>query len=431
MIDSQAVFSKNTAGSLLNPATESTLQSILSDTSQIVMSVDNALSATAYDLNSAAYSATTNITNDYILDSITLDFSTAESKTITVTNSQGTTLFTETSTSQNIVYKFNQAFNTGENITVSVTQTTGACLMDLRLKIMQGSNTLAGNPVFGAGTNEIGKTRITARNCSTDTTEEIYGCDNSLFSIVYPDIIATGKIPNHESFRGFGERINATNITAGNDVWQGTATAIPIPDQTVGEQMTVVSTSAQDGVAGTGIVTLDIHGIDIGGVARQEVVIMNGVTPVNTVRTNWRFIQSIHAETVGTGGVAVGTITIYRTGDATRIYNQVNPGGNMSLCSARMIPAGKVFYMTNLSVMAADNTSVSVRLRATSTFEDTVTPGYFFLFKDVSVLENSSREKTFKIALKFPALSILKFTAYSTTNGAAISVNFDGWIENI
>lgn len=283
--------------------------------------------------------------------------------------------------------------------------------------------------ILGASTAEIGKTRITARNCTTNTTEEIYGCDNSLFPIVYPDIIATGKIANHESFRGFGERTNATNVVAGNDVWQGTATVIPLPSQTVGEQMTVVSTSAQDGVAGTGVITLDIHGIDITGNRQQEIVVMNGLTPVNTVRTNWRFIQSIHTETIGTGGVAVGTITIYRTGDATRVYNQVNPGGNMSLCSSRMIPLGYTFYMTNLSVTAADNTSVSIRLRATSTFEDTVTPGYFFLFKDVSVLQNSSREKTFKIALKFPALSIIKFTAYSTTNGAAISVNFDGWIE--
>lgn len=151
---------------------------------------------------------------------------------------------------------------------------------------------------------------------------------------------------------------------------------------------------------------------------------MNGTTVVDT-GILMRFIQSIHAETVGTNGMAVGTITIFKTGTATTVYNQLNPGGNMSLNSGRMIPLGKTFYMTNLSVMATDNTSVSIRLRSTSTFEDVLTTGNFFLFKDVSVLQNSSREKTFRVPLKFPALCIIKFTAYSTTNGATIAVNFD------
>lgn len=51
---------KNASGADINPATEETL-------SQLIQSVDNALSATAYDLNAAAYSGTTNITNDYEL----------------------------------------------------------------------------------------------------------------------------------------------------------------------------------------------------------------------------------------------------------------------------------------------------------------------------------------------------------------------------
>lgn len=257
----------------------------------------------------------------------------------------------------------------------------------------------------------------------------VKGMDNALTAVEYTTMIGAGLISGHEMFRGFGERTAITNIATGNDLWQGTATAIPIPDQTIGEQMTVVSTSAADASAGTGIQTLDIHGLDITGNAQSEVVTLNGVTPVNTVRTNWRFIQSIHAETVGTGGVAAGTISIYKTGAATTVYNVLAPGGNMSLNSARMVPLNKVLYITNFSIMAADNTSVSVRCRATSTFEDTVTPGYFFLFKDVSILQNSTREKTFKVPLKFPALSIVKWTAYATTNGASASVNYDGWIE--
>lgn len=255
------------------------------------------------------------------------------------------------------------------------------------------------------------------------------GMDGVPASIDYETMIARNLILGHEAFRGFGERVGVTNLVAGNDICQITATAIPIPTQPTGDLMTVVSTSIQDGVAGTGVLTLDVHYLDASGNAQDLVITMNGTTPVDIPAIYMRFIQSIHAETVGTSGTTVGTITIYKTGSPTIIYNQLNPGGNMSLNSARMIPAGKTFYMKNLSVMASDNTPVSVRLRATSTFEDVVTTGYFFLFKDVSILQNSSREKTFSIPLKFPALSVLKFTAYATTNGASVAVNFDGWIE--
>jgi len=258
---------------------------------------------------------------------------------------------------------------------------------------------------------------------------KVNGHEGMIHTIGYLTAVGIGKIPGHESFRGFGERSGITNIAAGNDVWQGTATTVPIPSQTVGEQMTVVSTSAADANAGTGIQTLDVHGLDISGNPQSEVITMNGVTPVNTVRANWRFIQSIHAETVGTGGSAAGTISIYKTGSASAIYNVLAAGGNMSLNSARMVPLGKTFYLCNLSVMAADNTSVSVRLRSTSTFENTLTPGYFFLFKDVSILLNSSREKTFCVPLKFPELCIIKFTGYASTNGAAAAINYDGFIE--
>lgn len=265
----------------------------------------------------------------------------------------------------------------------------------------------------------------------TGTLSVVTGSEGCAHTIDYPCAIALGHIPGHQSFRGWGERTGVTAVTAGNDVWQGTAVLCPLPDQTVGEQMTIVSTSAADdgSPAGTGIRNLDVHGLDILGNPQSEIVVMNGVTPVNTVRTDWRFTQSIHAETVGTGGVAAGTISIYRTGDATRVYNVLVPGGNMSLNAERMIPAGRTFYMTNLSVTATDNTAVSIRLRSTSTFEDTLTNGHFFLFKDVSTMQNSSREKTFRVPLKFPALSVLKFTAYASSAGAAVAVNFDGWIE--
>lgn len=254
------------------------------------------------------------------------------------------------------------------------------------------------------------------------------GADGALQVMPYTTGIALGHITGHTVFRGFGQRINLSTVVTGDDIWEGTATTCPMPAQPTGDLMTVVSTSAQDGVGGTGIQTLDIHYIDPAGNTQSVVVVMNGVTPVDT-GILMRFVQSIHAETVGTGGTAVGTISIYKTGAVTTIFNVLTPGGNQSLNSARMVPLGKTFYMTNLSVSGSSNKAISIKLRATSTFENALTTGYFFLFKDVTFLQNSTREKTFKVELEFPSLCIIKATAYSSQAGGDATFNYDGWIE--
>lgn len=136
------------------------------------LTVTNSIDQTAFDLQAAAFSETTNISNDYIFDSIVLNFSTAEAKTITITGTDGTILWggSVDTSSQNLGYNttkqnfnliFDQAFNGGDNITVAVTQFSSAGTMDCIVKIKQGGAGLVGNPVLGAGTNDIGKVHVT------------------------------------------------------------------------------------------------------------------------------------------------------------------------------------------------------------------------------------------------------------------------------
>lgn len=263
----------------------------------------------------------------------------------------------------------------------------------------------------------------------TGLVTSIKGMDNAAASINYLDLIGTNLIAGHEIFEGYGERTFCSTATLGDDVWQGTATTLPIPNQSTGEQMTVVSTSAQDGVAGTGVLTLHVHGLDATGVPVSETVTMNGVTPVSTIRTNWRFIQYIHTETVGSSAHTVGTITLYKAGAPATIYQTLLPNNNQSLNSARMVPAGKTLYVKTIAASAASNKPVSVRLRATSTFEETVTTGYFFLHKDTYFLQDSTVVEHFSVPKKFPSLSIVKATVYSATAGGDVSINYHGWIE--
>jgi hypothetical protein len=109
------------------------------------VNVQNALDFTAYDLNAAAFSETSAITDDYILDSVKLNFSTAESKTITVTGPDGTVLYQDTNTNQSVsLTDINIAFNASENFTVDVTQFGSAGTMDCIAVVRVSTTDLGG-----------------------------------------------------------------------------------------------------------------------------------------------------------------------------------------------------------------------------------------------------------------------------------------------
>lgn len=235
--------------------------------------------------------------------------------------------------------------------------------------------------------------------------------------------VAAGNIPGAAPFSFFGERPSATNDTNGEDVWPGVATVIPFPPD-VGEQMTLVSTSVQDDAVGTGIRTAMLHYLDASGNEQTETIIMDGTTPVDTVATNIRFVQHIHALTVGSNGVAVGTISIYKFGSASTIYSVISAGGNMALTCSRMVPAGKTLYITEWNASQGKNQTVAIRLRATSD-GTTVLPGVF-LFKDTRVLQTAPSSGTLNPPLMIPALAVVKVSLWASSNGAHVGASIIG-----
>ena len=168
---------------------------------------------------------------------------------------------------------------------------------------------------------------------------------NFLINVPYTEAIGLGVVSGHSMFRGLGRREALSTAAAGDDIWEGTATSISYPDQSVGQQMAVRSSSVNDTAAGTGVRKIHVHYIDAAGDQQEEEVTMNGTTLVNTVATDIRFIQYIHtSEHASFGGAAAGNITIENTA-GTIVYNQITVGGNMSLSTARMVPAGYSFYL--------------------------------------------------------------------------------------
>jgi len=129
----------------------------------------------------------------------------------------------------------------------------------------------------------------------------------------------------------------------------------------------VLSTNAADTAAGLGTRSVEIHGLSATGVDQDEVIAMNGVTPVESSLTYVR-INKIHNEQVGTyGGSHQGDITCRVTGAGvvlgvmTGIEGVVNSGVQYGLGEAGngfySVPLGKVAYL--MGGVATINTTAS------------------------------------------------------------------------
>jgi hypothetical protein len=99
-------------------------------------SVTHPITTTNYDLNAAAYTGSFTFTADCQLAQLEMEFSTTQSRTVTVSLSDGTTLFNETDTNKSVSLDFeNYAIANGSSITIAVAKTAGACLFSDDLSI--------------------------------------------------------------------------------------------------------------------------------------------------------------------------------------------------------------------------------------------------------------------------------------------------------
>ncbi len=241
--------------------------------------------------------------------------------------------------------------------------------------------------------------------------------------------VARGNIAGHTAMKGFGERENVQVTTQGEDIWLGTATEVPTP-AAAGEDMFIVSDDDEDGGAGsdTGILTVRIHYLDATGDEQSVDKTLVGVTPVAITGLNIRFIQEVHALTVGSNGVAVGNIIIYKSGAASTIYSMIAAGGNRSLLTHKMVPNGKTLYITSwhgtVVGKTAQDQQIALRLRSTD-HSGNLHAGVF-IFKDTMYLKLGGMAVTLNCIIKVPALSIVKISGWADSANAEASAYWDG-----
>lgn len=122
------------------------------------LKVESVIEDTNYDLNAATYNESATSTYDYIIDNISMLFNTNESKTITITSDNGTVLYKNTDTTDLSIVLTNINFGqaTGQNFTIHITQTVGACLVNVTANIKNSPVALTADPILAPGTNSVG-----------------------------------------------------------------------------------------------------------------------------------------------------------------------------------------------------------------------------------------------------------------------------------
>lgn len=153
-----------------------------------------------------------------------------------------------------------------------------------------------------------------------------------------------------------GAASSTPNLVFGDITLSSNANTVQINRTTYTEQTTnftgsVKSSSANDAAAGTGARTMTIYYVDqTGATAGTESVTLNGTTAVNLVTTTKCFIEKIIINTVGTGLVSAGTISLFTgTGGTGTTVGTIQAGDNRTYWCHHYVVTGKTCNVTNLS----------------------------------------------------------------------------------
>ena len=121
--------------------------------------------------------------------------------------------------------------------------------------------------------------------------------------------------------------------------------------QGIEAQRSIISTSINDTFGGTGANSIVINYLNASFQLKQDIVNLNGTTPVNTNATDIAFIENMIVQTVGSGGMNAGVINIFTlTSGGGTIWASIAAKDNSTYYAHHYVPAGAICYLLNVSV---------------------------------------------------------------------------------
>jgi len=249
---------------------------------------------------------------------------------------------------------------------------------------------------------------------------------------------ARKHIPGGRAFFFFGKN-DALQNGVFEDVWNGGG---DIQWQTVAAKIKVQSTNAADTSDGSGLRSVEIHGLSSTGADQDEVLALNGVTAVESVLTYIR-VNLVHNEEVGTyGGSHEGDIEVRVTnvtfGNGALLASMTGQEGSVNVSSQygigeaqngfTSIPLGKVAYITRIQVIPNASKPITIILYERDGLLTVSAP-----FQPRRILWQEEEveipiDKEFKSHIKIKSLTDLFFRAEGNGQASGVAVWLDYYL---
>lgn len=223
--------------------------------------------------------------------------------------------------------------------------------------------------------------------------------------------IAKGTLPGYSGVHVFSKAtVGTTNVT----VWED-ATLYVWP--TVATPISIVSTSLEDNPAGTGAFTVLIEGLDENWLEQEELVNLNGTTPVVTVGTYIR-INSCQVVAGSTRNGAVGDISFSINGI---LAAKILIGNNVTNAGIYSIPADKTAFVLIGNTSTGQGKEISIDYLLI----DSSTPnGVGFLGHEAYVFE-SVYDYNFSAIPRIPSMTDIELRASAAAAATPITAALD------
>lgn len=184
------------------------------------------------------------------------------------------------------------------------------------------------------------------------------GSRSGFFDSNFPFLMASGygTVPGATRITALGHNPNIASGGAA-DVWEGGG---DYPFLAAASQLEVVSASAADAAAGTGVRTVVVSGLNASYVTVTETVTLNGTTPVATVNSFLR-VNLFTSASAGSGGKNAGDITLRVVGGGTT-QSIMRAGYGFGRAAVYSVPAGFTLFIVSevFTVLAVNGASVNV-----------------------------------------------------------------------
>jgi len=173
--------------------------------------------------------------------------------------------------------------------------------------------------------------------------------------------LSAGRIKGKSFLRLFGRSPDITSTSGFEALWEqgGAYTGF---DAVAAEPLSIVSTSALDSSTGTGARQLLLSGLDINFNPISETVTLNGINPVITTNSYYRWIAS-SIVSVGSTGFNQGLIVGKQSVTVTNIMFDMPVLANKALNAVTTVPAGKVFRTSKLFATFGGKTSANSEIK--------------------------------------------------------------------